>query len=81
MRGVVLCPTLIYGAGHGVHQESIQVPKLIGLARRTGVARHVGRGLNVWSNVQIDDLVDLYLLALEKAPPAASSTPRTARPR
>jgi nucleoside-diphosphate-sugar epimerase len=69
VRGVVLCPTLIYGTGHGVHQDSIQVPKLIDLARKSGVARHVGRGLNIWSNVHIDDLVDLYVLALEKAKP------------
>jgi nucleoside-diphosphate-sugar epimerase len=69
VRGVVLCPPLIYGTGHGPHEESIQVPKLIALARKSGVARHVGRGLNIWSNVHIDDLVDLYLLAIEKAPP------------
>jgi nucleoside-diphosphate-sugar epimerase len=67
VRSVVLCPSLIYGTGTGVHKASIQVPQLIELARRSGVARHVGRGLNVWSNVQIDDLVDLYLLALAKA--------------
>jgi len=71
VRGVVLCPTLIYGTGHGVHQDSIQVPKLIDLARKSGVARHVGRGLNIWSNVHIDDLVDLYVLALEKAKPGS----------
>ena len=67
VRSVVLCPSLIYGTGTGVHKASIQVPQLIELARKSGVARHVGRGLNVWSNVQIDDLVDLYLLALAKA--------------
>jgi nucleoside-diphosphate-sugar epimerase len=36
-------------------------------AKKDGVARYIGHGLNIWSNVQIDDLVDLYLLALEKA--------------
>jgi nucleoside-diphosphate-sugar epimerase len=71
VRAVVLCPSLIYGTGHGVHKHSIQVPKLIDLARKSGVARHVGRGLNVWSNVHIDDLVDLYTLALDKAPPGS----------
>ncbi|HSA79223.1 MAG TPA: NAD-dependent epimerase/dehydratase family protein [Geminicoccaceae bacterium] len=71
VRGVVLCPTLIYGIGHGVHKDSIQVPKLIGLARKSGGVRHVGRGLNVWSNVHIDDLVDLYVLAIEKAQPGS----------
>jgi hypothetical protein len=35
--------------------------------KKGGVARYIGRGLNVWSNVFIDDMVDLFVLALEKA--------------
>jgi len=68
VRSVIVCPTMIYGRGHGVHAESVQVPRLIALARKHGAGRHVGRGENIWSNVHIDDLVPLYLLALEKAP-------------
>jgi nucleoside-diphosphate-sugar epimerase len=30
--------------------------------------RHVGSGGNIWSNVHIDDVVELYRLALEKTP-------------
>jgi nucleoside-diphosphate-sugar epimerase len=71
VRAVVICPSLIYGAGHGVNPKSIQVPWLIAVAKKHGVPRHVGRGENLWSNVHIDDLVDLYLLALEKAPAGA----------
>jgi len=71
VRAIVLCPTMIYGTGRGVHRESIQVPRLIELARKCGVARHVGRGENIWSNVHLDDVVSLYLLALEKAPAGA----------
>ena len=71
VRAVVLCPTMIYGRGRGVHAESVQVPRLIALARKHRAGRHVGRGENVWSNVHIDDLVLLYLLALEKAPAGA----------
>src|SRR5204862_3235087 len=70
VRAVTLCPTMIYGSGHGVHAESVQVPRLIALARKHGAGRHVGRGENIWSNVHIDDLVPLYLLALAKAPVA-----------
>ena len=33
-----------------------------------GAGVFFGKGLNRYSNVHIDDLVDLYLLALEKAP-------------
>lgn len=67
VRSVVIRPTLIYGRGIGVSATSIQLPKLIDVARKAGVPRHVGRGLNIWSNVHIADVVDLYLLALEKA--------------
>jgi len=68
IRSVVIRPSLIYGRGHGLNPHSIQLPRLIELARKYKVARHVGRGLNVWSHVHIDDLVDLYLLALDEAP-------------
>jgi nucleoside-diphosphate-sugar epimerase len=68
VRSIVLRPALIYGRGHGANPSSIQIPKLIEQAKKTGVARHVGRGRNVWSHVHIDDLVELYALALEKAP-------------
>lgn len=64
---VVLCPSLIYGLGRGIEPHSMQAPWLIELAERDGVAKHVGPGENIWSNVHIDDLVDLYILALEHA--------------
>lgn len=71
VRPVVICPSLIYGLGTGPAQHSIQVPWLIELALRSGVAKHYGPGENIWSNVHIDDLVDLYLLALRAAPAGA----------
>ena len=71
IRSVVIRPSLIYGRGHGLNPHSIQLPRLIELARKYRVARHVGRGLNVWSHVHIDDLVDFYLLALDEAPPGS----------
>ena len=71
VRAVVICPTMIYGQGHGVHQESVQVPWFIRLAKKHGISRHIGRGENIWSNVHIDDLTDLYLLILDKAPAGA----------
>ena len=68
VRTVVIAPTLIYGQGIGVNPHSIQIPWLVDLAKKHKCARHIGPGLNVWSNVHICDLVDLYVLALEKAP-------------
>jgi nucleoside-diphosphate-sugar epimerase len=38
------------------------------LSKQLGAGVYFGKGLNRYSNVHIDDLVDLYLLALEKAP-------------
>ncbi|XXX77486.1 NAD-dependent epimerase/dehydratase family protein [Sorangium sp. So ce134] len=69
VRGVVICPPMIYGRGTGLKRDSIQVPALIrlSLAQQAGV--YVGRGLNVWSNVHIDDLVDLYALVIARAQP------------
>ena len=72
VRAVVVSPSLIYGPGRGAHRESIQIPRLVALAKKFGVARHVGRGENLWSNVHIDDLADLYLRILANAPGGAS---------
>jgi nucleoside-diphosphate-sugar epimerase len=71
VRAVVVCPTLIYGVGTGLNRQSIQIPFLVEQARAHGAVRVVGEGLNRWSTIHIDDLADLYLLALEKAPPGA----------
>jgi nucleoside-diphosphate-sugar epimerase len=68
VRSAVLCDTMIYGRSRGLHAESVQVPELVGQARRSGIVRTVGPGRNIWSNVHLDDMVDLYLLALGKAP-------------
>jgi nucleoside-diphosphate-sugar epimerase len=68
VRAIVLCPSLIYGAGSGIHRDSVQVPRLIELAKKSGIARHVGAGENIWSHVHIDDVASLFLLALDKAP-------------
>jgi nucleoside-diphosphate-sugar epimerase len=71
VRSMVIAPSLIYGRGHGLNPHSIQVPWLIALAKKRGVATHIGSGENLWSNVHIDDVVRLYSSALEKAPAGA----------
>lgn len=68
LRAIVVCPTMIYGQGRGLNPNSAQLPFLAANARAHGAVQLVGAGLNVWSNVHIDDVVDLYLLALAKAP-------------
>jgi nucleoside-diphosphate-sugar epimerase len=63
IRTVVIRPAIVYGRGGGIPAG------LVESARSGGAAQHVGSGENRWPFVHVDDLADLYLLALEKAPP------------
>jgi len=69
VNSAVICNTLIYGHSLGVKRDSVQLPRLLKQARKSGVVRHVGTGQNIWSNVHIEDVVALYLLALTKNVP------------
>jgi nucleoside-diphosphate-sugar epimerase len=71
VRTAVIAPSLIYGHSRGLNPNSIQVPWLIALAKKSGVAKHIGSGGNRWANVHIDDVVKLYVAAIEKAPAGA----------
>lgn len=68
IRSIVIVPTMIYGEGLGIKKHSIQVPMLTELSRQRCAGIQIEAGENIWSNVHIADLADLYLLALEKAP-------------
>lgn len=68
VHSTVLCHSMIYGNHLGPRARSVQIPPLFDQAKESGVARHIGRGLNRWSNVHIADVAELYALALEKAP-------------
>jgi nucleoside-diphosphate-sugar epimerase len=67
-RTIVLCNSLIYGHTIGAPAQSVQIPPLVAQARESGIPRYIGRGLNIWSNVHVEDVAELYALALEKAP-------------
>lgn len=69
VNSAIICNTLIYGHSLGVKRDSVQLPRLLKQARKSGVVRHVGTGQNIWSNVHIEDVVALYLLALTKNVP------------
>src|SRR4029077_20129842 len=66
VRGIVIRPGLVYGEGKGY-----DLPNLIALAKKHGAAPHLGAGGVRQGYVHIDDLVRLYVLALERAPAGA----------
>jgi nucleoside-diphosphate-sugar epimerase len=63
IRSVVIRPAIVYGRGGGIPARFVES------ARKEGAAEFVGSGENRWPFVHVDDLADLYVLALEKAPP------------
>jgi nucleoside-diphosphate-sugar epimerase len=64
IRSVVLCNSLIYGNGTGPRPQTVLIPPLVAQAHTSGVVRVVGQGVNRWSTVHVDDMADLYHLAL-----------------
>jgi nucleoside-diphosphate-sugar epimerase len=65
-RGIVIRPGLVYGDG-----GSYDIPALIARARSWGRAGHLGRGSTIQSHVHLDDLAELYCLAIERGPKGA----------
>jgi len=61
VRAIVIRPAAVYGRGGGL------LNMLVDSARQSGAARFVGNGENYWPFVDVDDLAQLYVLALEKA--------------
>lgn len=66
IRTAVIAPPMIYGQGTGMNTNSIQIPAMIKVAKKFGVAKYIGRGENRWSNVHVEDLADLFLAVLER---------------
>jgi len=65
---IIICPPLIYGTGTGPYNtHSVQLPVLIQTAIVYKQAYHAGRGTNIWHNIHVLDLVDLYTIVLENA--------------
>ncbi|MET0395618.1 MAG: NAD-dependent epimerase/dehydratase family protein [Longimicrobiaceae bacterium] len=60
--GVVLRPTVVYGRGGGTPASMVRS------ALRKGVVRYVGDGRQRWPLVHVDDLAELYVLALAAEP-------------
>ena len=67
IRTIVLVPTMIYGTGTGIKPHSIQIPMLIEISKEKQAGVYIEKGENKWSNIHIEDLAELYVLALENA--------------
>lgn len=71
IRTIVIAPSMIYGDSLGLEVLSDQLPVIYRKSKEFGKGVYMGKGINRWSNVHIADLVNLYLLALQKAPTAS----------
>jgi len=67
IRGIVIRPGLVYGAG-----GSYDLPGLIRVARAHGAAPQLGDGALIQGYVHIDDLAELYRLAVEDGVPGST---------
>ncbi|KAL0566424.1 hypothetical protein V5O48_015590 [Marasmius crinis-equi] len=65
----IVCPSIIYGAAHhplvdaGIANSRTMIFKmLVSMAVKRGYGVTVGKGENVWANVHIDEVADLFVL-------------------
>lgn len=66
--------TVLVAVANSTHSDRDKhgfIPLLIGIARETGVSGYLGEGTNHWAAGHVDDLAQLYVLALDKAPAGA----------
>ena len=79
VRSVVIRPALLYGRGPGLNPHSHQLPQLARITVARGRPAHVGRGLNVWSHLHIDDWPSCICAPSRTLRRARSTSPRAAR--
>jgi len=68
VRTYIVVPSSIYGLASGKfadaglqHKQTVQIPVLINAAIDRGQAGMIGKGVNIWPNVDIDEVADLYI--------------------
>jgi len=69
LKSYIIMPSTIWGMANGIlveqgiqNRHSVQVPYLIRVALQRGRAGMVGEGKNIWPDVNVEELADLYLL-------------------
>ncbi|KAJ7824957.1 NAD-binding protein [Mycena olivaceomarginata] len=80
IKSYIILPSTIYGLATGLlvdaglqNPHSIQVPSLISAALDRGRAGMVGEGKNLWPNVEIHELADLYTTLYDRIVADAST--------
>jgi nucleoside-diphosphate-sugar epimerase len=64
---IIVTPPTIYGKGTGPgNQLSQQIPLVIKMTLASGHPGTVGKGLNKWNSVHIEDLAELYVAIVKK---------------
>ena len=66
VHGMVIRPPLIWGPG-GIARSLMSLHA----SARCGAIGYLGRGLNMTSNIHVDDLAEIFALALERGAPGA----------
>ena len=61
VRSMVVRPSVVFG-----HGGCKVISDIYHSARKTGAVCYVGRGLNAYSSVHVDDLAELFALALQR---------------
>ena len=63
IRGSVVAPAIVYGYGAGIPKATI-----VDAPTTDGGLHLIGEGTQHWATVHVDDLAELYVSVLEKAP-------------
>lgn len=66
VHAMVIRPPQVYG-----YNGSVSIPMLMAMSKGCGFVPYIGKGLNIWGNVHVDDLAQVYSLALGKGAPGA----------
>ncbi|KAF9565241.1 NAD(P)-binding protein [Agrocybe pediades] len=79
VKTYIILPGTIYGIATGSlvdaglqNAHSQQIPRLVRLSLDRGRAGMVGEGKNIWPNVHIQDVTDLYILIVDSVVPHRS---------
>src|SRR5262249_7813625 len=65
IKAIVIRPGIVYGSERGI------VATLFDNAKQYGQATYIGSGDNFWPTIQVEDLAELFYLAVQRAPAGA----------